>query len=209
MLSKAETLGRLYSCGFKVVDEQLIGNELYFVAMKNGDPFFPKNPTYGPLVKLNRIGKDGKMFGVYKMRTMHPFSEYLQSYIYEKYKLQDGGKFKDDFRISTLGSFMRKVWLDELPMFLNILRGDMKIVGVRPLSHQYFDLYEKALQEKRIKFKPGLIPPFYADMPKTLQEIMDSEMRYLNAYEKNPLLTDVKYFFKAWKNIVFKRARSN
>lgn len=209
LLSKAETLGRLYSCGFKVVDEQLIGNELYFVAMKNGNPSFPKNPTYGPLVKLNRIGKNGKMFGVYKMRTMHPFSEYLQSYIYEKYKLQDGGKFKDDFRISTLGSFMRKVWLDELPMFLNILRGDMKIVGVRPLSHQYFDLYDKALQEKRIKFKPGLIPPFYADMPKTLQDIMDSEMRYLNAYEKNPLQTDVKYFFKAWKNIVFKRARSN
>ena len=94
-------------------------------------------------------------------------------------------------------------------MFLNIIKGDMKIVGVRPLSRHYYELYSDELKEKRIKFKPGLIPPFYADMPKTLEEIMESEMRYLVEYEKHPLRADIKYFFKAWKNIVFKRARSN
>ena len=209
LLSRAETFGRLYSCGFVVEDEQLIDNDLYFVAKKTGEPLFPENPTYGPLVKLKRVGKDGKVFGVYKMRTMHPYSEYLQNYVYEKNQLQEGGKFKNDFRISTVGRLMRKVWLDEMPMFLNILKGDMKIVGVRPLSQHYFNLYNTELKEKRIKFKPGLVPPFYADMPKTLDEIMESEMRYLNEYEKHPLRTDIKYFFKAWKNIVFKRARSN
>jgi lipopolysaccharide/colanic/teichoic acid biosynthesis glycosyltransferase len=209
LLSRAETLGRLYSCGFEVLDEQLVKNELFFMARKTGEPFYPPHPTYGPLVRLNRVGKNGKVFGVYKMRTMHPYSEYLQEYVYKKYNLQEGGKFKNDFRISTLGRFMRKIWLDELPMFINVVKGDMKIVGVRPLSKHYFSLYNDELKEKRIKVKPGLIPPYYADMPKTLDEIMKSELRYLEAYEKHPLLTDIKYFFKAWENIIFKKARSN
>lgn len=209
LLSRAETLGRLYSCGFEVVDEEFLNNSLYFVARKTGEPLFPVSPTYGPLIRLNRIGKGGRFFKVYKMRTMHPFAEYLQPYIYQKYDLQDGGKFKDDFRISTMGRVMRKVWIDELPMLINIFRGDMKIVGVRPLSKQYYSLYSKELQEKRILFKPGLVPPFYADLPATLEEIMESEMKYLDAYEKNPLKTDLKYFVAAWKNIIVKRARSN
>ncbi len=209
LMSRAETLGRLCSCGFVVLNEQLIGDELYFMARKSGKPHFPENPTYGPLVRLNRIGKGGKMFEVYKMRTMHPFSEYLQSYVYEKSQLQDGGKFKNDFRVSTLGRIMRKIWLDEVPMLINVLKGEMKIVGVRPLSRQYFDLYNEKLKEKRIKHKPGLIPPFYADMPKTLEEIQNSELRYLEAYEKHPLATDIKYFFIAWQNIAFRNARSN
>lgn len=209
LISRAETLGRLYSCGFEVLDEKYIHDELFFVVQKVGKPHYPSSPTYGPLIKLNRIGKNGKLFRVFKMRTMHPFAEYLQPYIYEKSSLQDGGKFKDDFRVSTLGRIMRKVWIDELPMLINVFKGEMKIVGVRPLSKHYFDLYTKELQEKRIKFKPGLIPPFYADMPVTLEEIMESEMRYLVAYEKNPIKTDVRYFFTAFHNIIFKKARSN
>ena len=140
---------------------------------------------------------------------MHPFAEYLQQYIYELSDLQEGGKFKDDFRVTTEGKFFRKFWLDELPMVLNIFKGDMKIVGVRPLSSHYFNLYSEELKEKRIKNKPGLIPPFYADMPKSLEEIMESEMRYLSAYEKHPHLTDLRYFIKAWTNILIKRARSS
>ncbi len=104
--------------------------------------------------------------------------------------------------------FFRKFWLDEIPMLINILKGDMKLVGVRPLSEHYFSLYTKELQLKRIKTKPGLIPPFYADMPKTIGEIMESEMRYLEAYEKHPFKTDITYFFKAFYNIIFGGARS-
>lgn len=209
VMSKAETFGRLYSCGFEIVDEKMINGALFFVARKTSDPVFDSNPTYGPLIKLRRFGKGGEKIGVYKMRTMHPYSEYLQAYVYERSKLQDGGKFANDFRITSLGSFMRKFWLDELPMFLNVFKGEMKIVGVRPLSTHYFGLYSEELKEKRLKYKPGLVPPFYVDMPVTLDEIMASEMKYLEAYEKHPFRTDVSYFFKAFYNILIKKARSN
>ena len=85
----------------------------------------------------------------------------------------------------------------------------MKLVGVRPLSSQYFNLYSKELQEKRIKFKPGLLPPYYADMPRTLEEIQESEMNYLLACEKKGVfLTDARYFWMILKNILFHQARS-
>jgi lipopolysaccharide/colanic/teichoic acid biosynthesis glycosyltransferase len=140
---------------------------------------------------------------------MHPFSEYLQAYILKHNNLAEGGKFKNDFRVTTIGKILRKSWIDELPMFYNLLRGDIKLVGVRPLSKHYFSLYTKELQEKRIRFKPGLIPPFYADMPVTLEDIMDSEIKYLEQYEKSPFLTDCRYFWKAMYNIFIKRARSH
>jgi lipopolysaccharide/colanic/teichoic acid biosynthesis glycosyltransferase/uncharacterized protein YlzI (FlbEa/FlbD family) len=208
-ISKAETFGRLYSCGFELLGSKQIGDKLYFVARKIQEPAFDYNPTYGPLVRLKRIGKMGKTIYVYKMRTMHPYSEYLQDYIYKTSDLQEGGKFRDDYRVSTTGRIMRKLWIDELPMLLNLLRGDLKLVGVRPLSQQYFELYSDELRTKRIRTRPGLIPPFYADLPKTLEEIQESEDRYLEAYLKRPFLTDWKYFWKAFYNIVVKRARSN
>lgn len=208
VISRAELLGRLYSCGFDVMNEIEIDKHHYVVAKKIKRPYFDLEPTYGPLIKLQRIGKNGKIIKVYKFRTMHPYSEYLQEYIYKKHSLQDGGKFKNDFRVSTLGSFMRKFWIDELPMIINLLRGELKIVGVRPLSRHYFSLYTKELQERRVNYKPGLIPPFYVDKPKTLEEIMASEFKYFDAYDKNPLLTDLRYFFMAFNNIVFKKYRS-
>ncbi len=208
VLSKAETFGRLYSCGFEMLDEAFIAGSLYFIARKVKKPAFDYNPTYGPFIKLKRKGKNGKIFKVYKFRTMHAYSEYLQEYIHAKNDLQQGGKFADDFRITTLGRILRKLWLDELPMFINLFKGDMKLFGIRPLSTHYFNLYTEELKEKRIKYKPGLIPPFYVDLPKTLEEIMESEMRYLEAYEKHPFLTDWRYFWKALYNIIIKRARS-
>ncbi len=209
VVSKAETFGRLYSCGFKIVNEREIHGWLYYIARKTREPFYDMEPTYGPFVKLHRVGKNGKIINVYKLRTMHPYAEYLQKYIYDKSKLQEGGKFKDDFRITTAGKIFRKFWIDELPMLINLLRGDLKIVGVRPLSKHYFSLYSKELQEKRTKTKPGLIPPFYVDLPKTLDEIQASEMKYLDSYLKRPFLTDWRYFWKAIWNIIFRKARSS
>jgi lipopolysaccharide/colanic/teichoic acid biosynthesis glycosyltransferase len=208
VLSKAEAYGRLYSCGFEILDEKIIERSLYFVAIKVRDPLFPQNPSYGPLIGLERIGKGGKTIKVYKMRTMHPFAEYLQDYVYNKAGLQEGGKFRDDFRVTTLGRIMRKFWLDELPMLINLIKGDLKLFGVRPLSRQYFKLYTLELQKLRIKTKPGLIPPFYVDNPRTLEEIVSSELRYLRSYEKHPFRTDWKYFWKAWFNILFRKYRS-
>lgn len=209
VLSRTETLGRLYACGFKVCDEQLINNKLYFAAIKTDAPSYEPEPTYGPIYKMKRIGKNGKIIKVYKFRTMHAFAEHLQPYVYEKYNLQNGGKFNNDFRVSTLGKLFRKYWIDELPMIINLIKGDLKLVGVRPLSKHYMSLYSDSLKNKRIKVKPGLIPPFYADLPKTIDEIMESENRYLDNYLKAPIRTDITYFFKALYNILFKKARSS
>jgi len=208
VLSRAEVYGRLYSCGFEIIDEKTINHSLFFVVKKVKDPCFDHNPTYAPLISLNRIGKNGKIIKVYKLRTMHPFSEYLQEYVYNRNELQEGGKLKNDFRISPEGRIFRKFWIDEIPMLINIFKGEMKLVGVRPLSKHYYSLYDEDLQQKRIKNKPGFIPPFYVDLPKTMCEIMESERKYLELYDQSPFLTDVKYFFMAFKNVLFKGARS-
>ena len=208
VMSRAEIYGRLYSCGFEIIDEKTINHSLFFVAKKVKAPYYDKNPTYGPFISLNRIGKNGKIFKVYKLRTMHPFSEYLQEYVYNRNELQDGGKIKNDFRISPEGRIFRKFWIDEIPMLINVLKGDMKLVGVRPLSKHFYSLYDEDLQQKRTKNKPGFIPPFYVDLPKTMTEIMESERKYLDLYDQSPIITDVKYFFMAFKNVLFKGARS-
>lgn len=208
VFSKAEAFGRLYSCGFEIVDEKEADGHLYFISVKVKNPLYPERPTYGPFIQLPRVGRGGKIIKVYKLRTMHPYSEFLQDYMFKRGGLQEGGKFKADFRVSMVGRFFRMFWLDELPMIINLLLGELKIVGVRPLSKHYFGLYTKEMQERRIKYKPGLVPPFYVDYPKTLDEIMASEKKYLDAYDKHPFTTDIKYLFKALTNIAFKKYRS-
>ena len=84
VLSKAETYGRLYSCGFEIVDEEYKHNKVYFTAKKIKEPLYPKSPSYGFLIKLKRVGKNKNPINVYKLRTMHPFSEYLQEYVFQK-----------------------------------------------------------------------------------------------------------------------------
>ena len=210
VLSKTEVFGRLYYCGFEILNEKKIDRYTYFIARRVKEPPMIKKRRYGPIISLNRVGKNGRVFKFYKMRTMYPYSEFLQEYVYKKCGLQEGGKFTHDIRVSTIGRFMRKYWIDELPMFINLFKGDMKLVGVRPLSKHYFSLYCTELQELRTKFKPGLLPPFYADMPKTLEEIQQSELNYLRMCQKRGVfITDVVYIWKIFVNIVFKRARSH
>lgn len=208
ILSKAEVLGRLSFCGFEIVAEKEINERLWFIARKIKTVSDEKDPSYGPLVKLNRTGIDCEPITVYKFRTMHPYSEFLQKYMYEKSSLRVGGKFKNDFRVTEWGKIMRKMWIDELPMLYNWIRGELKLVGVRPLSSHYLSLYDNELQEMRKNTKPGLIPPFYVDLPKTFNEICESEKRYIKAYLRNPVRTQWWYFWKAFGNIVFRGARS-
>jgi len=207
-ISLAEGFGRLYYCGFEVLDLKALDNICYFVAKKIKEPSADKNPSYSPLFKMRRVGKNGKTVFIFKLRTMHPYSEYLQEFVYKNNSLQEGGKFKDDFRITSWGKVLRKLWIDELPMLLNLFRGDCKLVGVRPLSRHYLSLYDEEYRKRRLKYRPGLIPPYYADMPGTIQEIMISEEKYLNEFDRAPLKTDVKYFFKAFYNIVLNQKRS-
>ena len=209
MISKAELLGRLNFCGFKIIAEKEIEGRLCFIVQKVKTPSIDESPSYSPLVKFKRVGQNGQILHVYKFRTMHPYSEYLQEYIYETNGTQKSGdKFLNDFRITFWGKYLRKLWIDELPMIYNLIAGDIKLVGVRPLSQQKYNIYKVALQKRRIKHKPGLIPPFYADLPETFEGLMESENKYIDLYEKQPLRTDIRYFFKALYNIIVKNARS-
>lgn len=207
-LSRSEVLGRLCFCGFDIVAEKEINNRLYVVASKQLSPSINTHPSYGPFVKLKRIGNNGKALSIYKFRTMHPYSEFLQDYIYRLHGLQEGGKLDNDFRLTGWGRVMRRFWIDELPMLVNWIRGDLQFFGVRPLSSQYFSLYPKDLQDLRIKVKPGLVPPFYADLPDTFEEICESERRYIEGYLKRPVSTQMAYFGKAMWNILVKGERS-
>ena len=208
VISRAEVLGRVSFCGFEIVAEKVINRRLCVIARKVKTPAVNANPTYGPFVTLNRVGFNNEVVKVYKFRTMHPYSEYLQQYVFDLAGLQKGGKLENDFRTTEWGHIMRKLWLDELPMLYNWIKGELQIVGVRPLSFQYFSMYDKELQDLRGLVKPGLVPPFYVDMPETFEEIVESEKRYIRAFLKNPVKTQVVYFWKAFVNICFRGARS-
>ncbi len=210
MLSKTEVLGRLYYCGFEVDEVVPMGHIEYVFCHRHSQPYSQQQlKVYGPLIKLRRVGKDKKFVFFYKFRTMHPYAEYIQKYVFD----QRGGmniadKSDDDWRITTWGKFMRKYWLDELPMLINWLKRDVKLVGVRPLSKTMFETYPKWLQDKRTLVKPGLIPPFYIDHPKDFEELYASEDKYLTEYLKHPVWTDTKYFFMTMYSILFRRMHS-
>lgn len=206
--SKAEILGRLCYCGFKIVAVQERDDDFFFIAKKVKEPSAEPKPSYSPIISLRRVGRNGKIIRIKKFRTMHPYSEYLQEYVYEQNHLQSNGKFKDDFRITGWGKFMRKYWLDELPQFINYFCGNINLVGVRALSEQYLSLYPADLKELRKRFKPGLIPPYYADLPGSFDEIIESERRYFAARMQHGFLTDDRYLCKAVANILLKKARS-
>ena len=202
ILSKSELLGRLAFCGYEIINETTIDDRFYFICRKKKTVSDEKSPSYGPIVKLKRIGYNGEPLYIYKLRTMYPYSEFIQGDIYERYHLDKSGKMKSDYRITSWGKIFRKYFLDEIPQIYNWLKGDLNIVGVRALSEHYFSLYPKDLQEKRINFKPGLIPPYYADLPESFDEIVKSEREYLTQKEISPIFTDLNYFIKAISNIL-------
>ena len=207
---RVELLGRMYRAGFEVIDERFHHGEFYILGRKFRTPIWDDEPTCGALVKLLRVGYRGDLIGVYKFRTMYSYSEYLQPYMLEHEGLQDGGKFAHDYRVNGWGKLLRKSWLDELPMFINVFKGQMKLVGVRPLSRHYFSLYTPAIQDLHISVKPGLLPPFYYDehSPVTLDDVQASEKRYIDAYHLRPFATDWRYFWGTVGNILIKHKRS-
>ena len=209
LLSKAEALGRLVSCGFDIVDLKVVDGVHYFVAKKVKAPDYNMNPSYGPLFKMNRVGKNGKIIGVYKFRTMHPYSEYLQEYVLKLNGYSETGKPADDFRVVPWAKFLRKYWIDELPQLINVLKGEMKLVGIRPVSMTYFKSIPQDIQEKRLTQKPGCIPPYVAlNRKSSVESVLEAEKEYLVEKINNPYTTDIKYFFKAFSNIFFKGKRS-
>ena len=121
---------------------------------------------FGPLIKLEspgpiffaqkRVGKNGRIFKMYKFRSMYADAEERKKELMAQNEMS-GFMFKmeNDPRITKIGGFMRKTSLDEFPQFLNILKGDMSLVGTRPPTLDEFSQYSP-YHKKRLSFRPGL-----------------------------------------------------
>ena len=114
------------------------------------------DPSAGPLFSQIRCGKDGRRFRFYKFRTMCANAE-AQQEILQKYNEMRGPTFKikDDPRITRLGKFLRRMSLDELPQLVNVLKGDMSLVGPRPPLPSEVSQYTP-YQRQRLLVTPGL-----------------------------------------------------
>ena len=208
-LSRAEVFGRLVCCGFEIINYKNIKRYSYVLVKKISKPKYDLNPSYGLFISLRRYGKNNMFFNTYKLRTMHPYSEYLHDFTLKKYGYGSKGKPKNDFRITPWGKYFRKFWLDELPQLYNFIKGDLKIVGVRPVSERFYKDIPKDLQLERKKLKPGCIPPYICLNKKSdLQSVFESERIYIKRYKKNPIITDVIFLFYAIVNILYKGRRS-
>ena len=122
--------------------------------------------VFGPLIKMEspgpiffaqkRVGKNGRIFKMYKFRSMYADAEERKKELMAQNEMS-GLMFKmeNDPRITKIGGFMRKTSLDEFPQFINILKGDMSLVGTRPPTLDEFSQYSP-YHKKRLSFRPGL-----------------------------------------------------
>lgn len=208
VLSWVEVFGRLAYCGFDVHNEERHNGMQYVIARKTKTISDDPNPSYYIFTKLKRISLYGNIITINKLRTMYPYSEFLQKKIFEKNKLGAGGKFKDDPRITPQGRIFRKYWIDELPQLLDWLRGEIKLVGIRAMSLHFFSLYPKEYQDLFFQVKPGILSPIFDETNSDFSHIVETEHKYLKSYLSHPVITDIRYFFLLLYQIIFKGTRS-
>jgi exopolysaccharide biosynthesis polyprenyl glycosylphosphotransferase len=115
----------------------------------------------GPIFfKQPRVGRHGHVFEVYKFRTMVPDAEALKASLADRNEAQAGlFKIADDPRITRVGRFLRKSSLDELPQLINVVRGEMSLVGPRPLVLDE-DVNVKGWYRRRLELMPGITGPW-------------------------------------------------
>lgn len=123
-------------------------------------------PVVGLAIKLDspgpvlfaqkRMGQNGRVFNIYKFRTMYSDAEERKNELLAQNEMHGAMfKVKDDPRITRVGRFLRKTSLDEFPQFINVLRGEMSLVGTRPPLLSEVNEYQ-TWHLKRIAFKPGI-----------------------------------------------------
>lgn len=158
--------------------------------------------------KQQRIGKDGKLFNFYKFRSMVPNADEVLFKLLEtdeeaanEYKINK--KLENDPRITKMGKILRKTSIDELPQLINILKGDMSLIGNRPyllrekedMGNYYNDI---------LKTKPGLTGYWQVSgrSDTTFEERLILEKYYSN---HNSLRLDIKIFFKTFSVVLLKK----
>jgi len=165
------------------------------IAKDNGPVFYVQK----------RIGKNGKSFKMYKYRSMvvdadRKLKRYLLDNPEANEEFMEYRKLKDDPRITPVGKFIRKTSLDEFPQFINVLKGNMSLVGPRPYLPREKRAMGKAYKEI-IKVKPGLTGPWQVNGRSeiSLEDRMKMDIEYI---ETEGLKNDIKYLFKTVTKIL-------
>lgn len=143
------------------------------------------------LFKQARPGKDEKIFYLYKFRTMTDEKD------------EKGNLLPDEVRLTKFGKWLRGTSLDELPEVFNILRGDMSIIGPRPLLVSYLDYYNER-EKKRHNIRPGLTGLAQVNGRNYLKwdERFELDVCYV---ENVTFFNDVKILFETVKKVFFKK----
>ncbi len=148
--------------------------------------------------KHKRIGKDGEIIYLYKFRSMYTDSkERLEMLLKNpdiRKEWEENFKLENDPRITKVGNFLRKTSLDELPQLLNILKGEMSIIGPRPVIDEELEKYNQN-KSKFLSVTPGLTGWWACNgrSATTYEDRMKLELYYV---EHQSFLLDIKCFFK-------------
>ena len=157
-----------------------------------------KLESEGPvLFSQDRVGKNRKIFKIYKMRSMVQNAEELKEKLLEQNEMSGPMfKMKDDPRITKVGKFIRKTSIDELPQLINVIKGNMSLVGPRPSLPKEVEKFEPWMYE-RLAVKPGLTC-YWQVMGRNnidFEEWMKLDIKYVR--ERN-LFLDIKLIFKTF-----------
>ncbi len=157
------------------------------------------------IFKHKRIGKNGKEIYIYKFRTMVENAEdMIRNFTEEQKKeFQENYKLADDPRITKVGKLLRKTSLDELPQLVNILKGDLSIIGPRPIVREELKKYGER-QEEFLSITPGLTGYWAANGRSCVDyaQRMEMEMYYVRNVS---FKLDVKIFFQTVKSVATRR----
>lgn len=156
-----------------------------------------KLDSKGPVFFVHkRVGKNGKEIGIYKFRTMVENAEDLiANFTPEQAKeFKENYKLQNDPRVTRVGKFLRKTSLDELPQIINILKGDLALIGPRPVVSRELEKYEDN-KDKFLSVKPGLTGYWAANgrSDTTYAQRVQMELYYI---DNMSLKMDLKIFFK-------------
>ena len=151
-----------------------------------------------------RIGRNGRRFRIYKFRSMYLDAEERKKELENQNEIQ-GLMFKieNDPRITRVGKFIRKTSIDELPQFLNVLKGDMSLVGTRPPTEDEFEKYTQYYR-RRISMTPGLTGLWQVSGRSEVEDFDDVvkyDLKYIDSWS---LLLDVKILFRTVKVVLFR-----
>lgn len=154
------------------------------------------SPGASPIYVQNRVGKKGKEFRFYKFRSMVPDAEKMLDSLLSQNEM-DGPAFKmkDDPRITKFGRFIRKSCIDELPQLINVLKGDMSLVGPRPPLPREVEMYNE-YQLQRLSVTPGLTCYWQVQPDRnnvSFDQWMECDVRYI---KERSFKTDLKILFK-------------